>query len=110
MTIISDVGCDVTVREITRTYNEYGDATETNSDSTITAWIVPARNFDQDLQSGSLEEKDAIGFFKATDTAKIKDGNKILYDSNWYELKNVTTILISNSIHHIEADLIALLT
>ena len=108
MTIIEDVGCDVTVREITRTFNDYGDATDTNSDSTITAWIVPATNFDQDLQSGSLQQKDAIGFFKATDTAKIKDGNKIQYNSQWYEMKNVIPILISSSIHHIEADLVLL--
>lgn len=108
MTIISQVGTDVTVREITRTYNDYGDVTESNSDSTITAWIVPARSFDQDMKSGSLKEMDAIGFFKATDTAKIKDGNKVQYNSQWYEMKNVTTILISSSVHHIEADLVLL--
>jgi len=109
MTIIADVGTSVTVREITRTYNDNGDATESNSDSTITAWIVPSRNFDQDLKSGSLEEKDAIGFFKATDSSKIKDGNKILYNFQWYGMRNVIQILISGTIHHIEADLLALI-
>jgi len=67
MTIISDVGCDVTVREITRTYNDYGDATETNSDSTITAWVVPASCDDLDLKSGILkdtntEDSSSLGF------------------------------------------------
>jgi len=109
MTIIEQVGCDVTLRQITRTFNDYGDATESNSDSTITAWIVPARSFDQDLKSGILQEKDCVGFFKASDTAKIKDGNKVQYNSVWYGMKNVTPILISSSIHHIEADLVALI-
>ena len=109
MTIISQVGTNVTVMEITRTYNDYGDVTESNSDSTITVWIVPARSFDQDMKSGTLKEMDAVGFFKASDTGKIKDGNKIQYNSNWYVMRNVTPILISSTVHHIEADLIALI-
>ena len=109
MTVLSQVGTDVTVREITRTYNDYGDATETNSDSTITAWIVPARCFPLDQRSASLTEKDAIGFFKATDTSKIKDGNKILYNNDWYVMQDVLEILVSGTIDHVEADLIALI-
>jgi hypothetical protein len=109
MTILAQIGTSVTIREITRTFNDYGDASETNSDSTITAWIVPANCFPQDQRSASLTEKDAIGFFKAADTAKIKDGNKILYNNDWYSIQDALEILVSGTIEHVEANLIALI-
>lgn len=109
MTTIADVGRDVTVREITRTFDDYGDATETNSDSTIKAIIVPLSSDDKVLESGALKQYDAVGFFKATDTAKIKDGNKIIDGTVTYDITNVQPIYMSSTILHIEAELVALI-
>jgi len=106
MTIITEVGEMVTIREITRTYNDYGDATDTASASVISGLVVPITADNPEVKSGKLDTRDALGIFGGDDTAKIKNGNEVYCSAGSYTLEKVQEFRIGASIDHVEADLI----
>jgi len=106
MAIIEDVGVTVTLRAITRAFNTRGDATETTSDTTITGLVVLVTADDNTVKSGILSVGDAVGFFKPTDTAYVKAGNRVQYQSVWYEIEGTPLVYnIGGTDIHIEANL-----
>jgi len=106
MTIISDVGVDVKVREIERTINKYGDASESPTDHTVKALIVLVDSDDNVVKNGILNVGDAVGFFKPSDKAYIKAGNRVQYQNVWYEIIGEPLVYnIGGTDIHIEANL-----
>jgi len=105
MTIIDDVGEGVTLREVTRTIDKYGDESESTSDSSVTC-VIEILGADEDIvKSGILNTGDAIGYFKPTET-KIKTGNRIQHGTLWYVIDSVDpTYGIGGTAIHIEAHL-----
>ncbi len=103
MTIITDVGQTVTVREITRAFDDYGDATLTAGSSTTTALIVNNTAFPEEVASGILDSNDAIGFFKSTDSSVIKNGNEIYCALGSFKIQEVQPWLIGTTTIHLEA-------
>lgn len=103
MTIIADVGESVTVRQVTNTIDEYGDASESTSDQSCEA-VVELVSADEDIiKSGILNVGDAIGYFKTTDAAYIKEGNRVQHNSIWYVITTVQSFGIGGTAMHIEA-------
>jgi len=105
MTIITDVGETMTVRQITRTYNNYGDETQTVTASVISGLIVPMTADSEEVKSGILDTRDALGIFGGDDTAKIKNGNEIYASTGSYTLEGVQEQRVGGAILHVEANL-----
>ncbi len=106
MAIIADVGTDITIREITRTIDKYGDATESTSDTTVKGLIVLVGSDDNVVKSGILNVGDAVGFFKPSDKAYIKAGNRVQYQNVWYEIVGEPLVYnIGGTDIHVEANL-----
>lgn len=85
---ISDAGTDVTVRTVTKdSFSDYGDATESTSDETsVKAVFNIIVQDDRYEKSGIFKAGDIIFFFKG-DQSNISRGNRIYYNSNWYEIQ-----------------------
>jgi len=103
MTIIEDVGESVTVREVTNTIDEYGDASESTADQTVNC-VVELVSADEDIvESGILNIGDAVGYFEPGDVDYIKEGNRVLHNSIWYVITTVQNFGIGGTGMHIEA-------
>jgi len=103
MTIIDDVGEGVTVRQVTRTIDEYGDATESTVDGTLNAVIELLQADDEVVKSGILNMGDAVAYFNPDDVTSIKDGNEVQHNSIWYVIKAINVYAIGGTAIHIEA-------
>ena len=105
MTIIDDIGETLTIREVTNTIDEYGDATETTADQSVEA-AVELVSADEDIvKSGILNVGDAVGYFEPADVAYIKEGNRVQHNSIWYVITTVQSFTIGGTGMHIEAHL-----
>ena len=86
------LGSTVTVRTITdSSYSKWGDATESTSDATgVKAMVNTLTSEDELVKEGIFQSGDLVFWF---DTARtdISRGNRIQYNSNWYEIKEVIT-------------------
>ena len=105
MTIISEIGETMTVRQIDRTYDNYGDETQSVTASTISGLVVPMTADSPEVKSGILDTRDALGIFGGDDLAKIKNGNQIYASAGSYTIENVQPYRIGTSLLHIEAEL-----
>jgi len=105
MTIIGDVGESVTITHVTRAIDEYGDATETTSTSSVNAIIEILEADEELLKSGILNIGDAIGYFKPTDSASIKEGNRVAHNSIDYVITAVEMYGIGGTNLHMQARL-----
>jgi len=103
MTIIDDVGEGVTVRQVTRTIDEYGDVSESTSDTSVTAVIELLQADDEVVKSGILNMGDAVGYFHPDDVDTIKEGNRIQHNSIWYVIRAINSYGIGGTGIHIEA-------
>ncbi len=85
-TIIDDVGSSVTIREVTRSYNDEGDATYTYSDRVTEAVIQIMAEDDLLVTAGKMEIGDAQGFFKPEDLQYLKQGNLVQWNATgkWF--------------------------
>ncbi len=88
---IDDFGETITLRTITKSsYNKWGDPTEANSDETgIKAVFNIITQDDKYNPEGIFKEGDILFFFKG-DQANVTRGNRIQYNSTWYEILEVT--------------------
>jgi hypothetical protein len=73
---LSYYGTNVTLRVITDTaYSKWGDATETNSDSTKTAFVQILSQEDQLVKEAVFQTGDKLFWFKGDET-NITRGNR----------------------------------
>lgn len=89
--IINDIGEEITIRNVSKTNSSWGDATETLTDVTVSSHVQIMSGDDEEVEEGILERGDLIAFFDPLDTnaAYFKLGNRISYDSRWYEIVDV---------------------
>lgn len=94
---ISQLGDSVTIRIVTKTaYSKWGDATETTSDTTnIKCMINVMSESDQEVKEGILKTGDIRFWFKASQT--INRGDRIQWDSKWYEVDNIIAHRLSGT-------------
>lgn len=83
---IEDFGETVTVRSVSSTYNERGDPTETTADTTSVKAIINIMTQTDSLVKEGILRAGEIVFFFDSDEANISRGNRIQYNSTWYEI------------------------
>jgi len=92
----------VTVRSVTKTYSDYGDVTETNSDTSgVKAVVNDITPEEAKNAEGIMINADKRFFFKGTQ-ANLTNGNKIIYDSKTYEIVKVNKQTASGTTFVIE--------
>jgi CTP synthase (UTP-ammonia lyase) len=90
--ILSEIGVSVTVIEITNSLNDWGDATETETEHTgSTASLQFMDGSDDEVKEGIMDFGDIQAFFDEEDTnaAYLSNGNKLKYNNNKYKIYNV---------------------
>jgi len=99
---IDDLGETVTVRTVSQTLSDYGDATDSNSDETGVKAVM------NDLSPEEVKDKEGIMigadkrfFFKGTQS-NLSNGNKIIYDSTTYEMVKVNKQTVKGTTFVIE--------
>ena len=85
-TIIDDVGSAVTIRQVSKTYNDEGDATSTFSDYLTEAVVQIMSEDDLLVTAGKMNVGDVQSFFKRTDLSYLKQGNLVQWNvtGRWY--------------------------
>jgi len=102
--IVDDFGVNVKIRQIfTSSHNIYGDATQTTSDTYSMAYIHQWKSTDDEVKEGIYKNGQIMFVFKPTDSVKIKTGNKIFYQSEWYKITDVEPQIFSGTIYLINA-------
>jgi len=101
---IDEVGETITVRTLTKSsYSDWGDATESTSDATgIKAVINVMSQVDEYVKEGIFKAGDIVFFFKS-DASNISRGNRIQYNSVWYEIVETIERRIAGSTYIIMA-------
>jgi len=94
---IDGLGESVTVRIVTKeSFSNWGDATETTSDTTEVKCFVNVMNQEDDeVESGIFQAGDIRFWFKGAQT--ITRGDRVYYDSNWYQVNNILPISIAGT-------------
>lgn len=86
---INYYGTSITLRTVTdSSYSKWGDATESTSDSTKTAFVQTLTSEDQYVKEGIFQAGDKIFWFKGNET-NINSGNRIQHNNLWYEITKV---------------------
>lgn len=102
--IVDDFGVDVRLRVVTETaYNEYGDATETTSDSFTKAYLHQWTASDDEVKEGIFKSGDLMFVFKLADEAKIIPGTRVEFQSKWYAIDTVNYQMLAGKKYLINA-------
>ena len=92
----------VTVRSAARTYSDYGDVTEVNTDETGVKAVVNDLTPEETKNAeGIMLNADKRFFFKGTQSNLI-NGNKIIFNSKTYEIVRVINNAASGTTYIIE--------
>ena len=97
-------GGEVTVRTVTDdSYSKWGDPTESTSDATsVKAFAQILTQEDEMVREGIFESGDILFWFKS-DASNIERGNRIQFNSKWYEINEVVPHYVSDTIYALEA-------
>ena len=102
--IVDDFGVNVKIRVVTTTgYNNYGDPTQTNTDTYSQAYIHRWTATDDEVKEGIFQNGQIQFVFKNSDEAKIKVGNRIFYKNEWYRIKEVRPQVLAETTYLIDA-------
>ena len=95
--IIDTLGESVTVRIVTDSeYSKWGDATESTSDTTSIKCIMNIMSQeDIEVKEGIFQAGDIRFFFKGDQT--IDRGDRVQYNSAWYEVNNVVPTVLAGT-------------
>ena len=87
--IFNEIKTTVTLRAITITRNATtDDITESNSDASVSAAIMPIEDFYGNEEVGLLEKGRYIAFF-ASDTSNVDINNNVIHRSATYNIMSV---------------------
>jgi head-tail adaptor len=94
---IDSLGESVTVRIVTKaSFSKWGDATETTSDTTsVKCFINFMSQEDEEVKEGIFKVGDIRFWFKGNQT--INRGDRIQYDSKWYEVDNILPLIVAGT-------------
>ena len=94
---INILGETVTIKHVTATTrNEYGDITQTTSNTTAVAIIRKLTGDDlQYLQAGADIKRDMVGFFKNSNTIAADD--LVTYSSNDYVVRQYKPLVVNGN-------------
>jgi len=101
---IDELGDSVTVRTVSdTTYSDYGDATESTTDSTSVKCVINDFTNDEIKESEGILRQDSKRFYFKSDRTDINEGNRIIFDSITYEIVRVLKGQAQGSAFIIEA-------
>ena len=94
---IDNLGESVTVRVVTKdSYSKWGDATESTSDTaSVKCFMNVMTQDDDEVKEGIFKAGDIRFWFKGNQT--ISRGDRIQYNSNWYEVENILPIVLGGT-------------
>jgi len=98
-------GNTVTIRQVTSSVSasDWGDATETYVDTAgIKCVVYTISESDIKYRELGFKTGDLIFFFDKNNSAYMVNGNRILYDSHWYQITNIKKWLIVDAIYSYE--------
>ena len=97
-------GSTITVRSVTDdSYSDWGDADESASDTTSVKAFVQILNQSDDLvKDGTFQAGDKLFWLKPAES-NISRGNRIIHDSNEYEIVEIVTHEIGDTNYVTEA-------
>jgi hypothetical protein len=102
--IVDDFGVNVKIRVVSKdSYNIYGDATKTYTDTYSKAYIHQWTASDDEVKQGIFKDGQIMFVFKVSDEDKIKTQNLIFYDREWYKITNVQPQMFSGKKYLINA-------
>jgi hypothetical protein len=85
--LVDDFGVNVKVRVVTKeSTNIYGDADKTYADTYTKAYIHQWTATDDEVKQGIYKNGEIMFVFKPEDEPKIKTGNQIFYNQEWYKI------------------------
>jgi len=89
--IVDQVGETLVLIDVSRTYNDRGDATETETSYTIKGCVDEMAGDEEVVTEGILEKGDIIVYIDedADNVEYLKVGNRFTRNSINYEIKNV---------------------
>ena len=102
--LIDEFGSTVIVQEVSRSNsNKYGDMTETITNRTgLKAFVQTLSANDEEVREGVFKTGDVIFHFKPG-LGYIKNQNRIIWNSNVYEIDNTIDIVVGDTTYVIEA-------
>jgi len=86
----AEIGEDLTLVDVSRSYNNRGDATETITEFTINGYVDEMSGDEDIVTEGVLKRGDIIVFIDEDEdnVAYLKNGNRFVRNSINYEIKN----------------------
>ena len=89
--IVDQIGETLTLTDITRTYNDRGDATESTTDYSIKGYVDEMAGDEEIVTEGILEKGDIIVFIDEDEdnVEYLEVGNRFTRNSINYIIKNV---------------------
>ena len=89
--MVRELGESITIKDISRAFNDRGDATETPTEYTVNAIVEVMDGSEEDVKEGRLSIQDLMIWVSDTEAnaTYLSDGNKIIYNSNTYRITNV---------------------
>lgn len=102
--IVDDFGVQIKIREVNKTgFNDYGDATETYTDTHIKAYLHQWMQTDDEVKEGIYINGEIVFVFKLNADPKVKVGNRIFYESEWYKITSVNYQILAGTKYLINA-------
>jgi len=102
--IVDDFGVNVKIRVVSKgSFNIYGDATKTYTDTYSKAYIHQWTASDDEVKQGIFKDGQIMFVFKVSDEAKIKTQNLIFYAHEWYKITTVQPQIFSGTKYLINA-------
>ena len=88
--IVDDFGVSVKISVVSKdSFNEYGDATVSETFSYSKAYIHQWTARDDEVKEGIYKAGELMFVFKSSDSAKLVPGNRVFYSNEWYEILSV---------------------
>ena len=88
--IVDDFGVNVKIREVSKTgFSSYGDASKSYIDTYSKAYMHQWRITDDEVKEGIYKNGQIMFVFKTGDKLKVKNENRIFYNSEWYKITMV---------------------
>lgn len=103
---IEEFGATVTVRTISKSFgnDEYRTLTETPSDTAdVKAWVHQMDLSDDLGRSGIFQAGDFTFWFKDSRSGIIANGNRIQFNSVWYEIIETIAHEVGDTVYLVEA-------
>jgi len=101
---ISTLGSSVTIRTITDdSYSKWGDATESTSDATSVKCMVNVLSQEDELVKEGIFQTGDLVFWFDTARTDILRGNRIYFNSLWYEIQEVLESTVGDLTYSIVA-------